>query len=215
MKKYLILPTILISTLSANNWEKFDLEKDPFTGKSAIAFINNSKDKPLGKNVKLIVRCGIKDYPEIIVDWNTFLHTEKVKMLESVISYDTKTEEIFTKSNADFEKEARKLGANDLLDAKGKYYSVSKDFKSMFYPELNELESNYKLSLKSKLYELVYKKTLVLKVASYNNNPMSATFNLSGLKELILPYKEQCQLPNEKENSEITNIMIENILKAY
>lgn len=212
MKKYLALITILISTLSANNWEKFNLEKDPFTGKNGIAFINNSKDKPLGKNVKLIVRCGIKDYPEIIVDWNTFLHTEKVKMLERVISYDPKTEEIFNKSNADFEKKVQNLGSN-LLDAKGKYYGVSRDFSSMFYPELDELESNYKLSLKSKLYELVNKKTLVLKVAPYNNNPISATFNLSGLKELIMPYKEQCQLPNEKENHEITSIMIENVLK--
>lgn len=214
MKKYLVLITILISTLSANNWEKLNLEKDPFTGKNGIAFINNSKDKPLGKNVKLIVRCGIKDYPEIIVDWNTFLHTEKVKMLERIISYDPKTEEIFNKSNANIEKEAQKVGAN-LLDIKGNYYPVSKDFKSIFYPQYDEFASNYKLSLKSKLYELVYKKTLVLKVAPYNNNPISATFNLSGLKELILPYKEQCQLPNEKENSEITNIMIENILKAH
>lgn len=215
MKKYLISITILISSLSANNWEKFDLEKDPFTGKNAIAFINNSKDKSSGKNIKLIVRCGTKDYPEIIVDWNTFLHTEKVKMLERVISYDTKTEEIFTKLNADFEKKAQKLGANDLLDAKGKYYPISKDFKSMFYPEIIELESNYKLNLKSKLYELVNKKTLVLKVAPYNSNPISATFNLSGLKKLILPYKEQCQLPNEKENREITDIMMENILKEF
>ncbi|MDD4329020.1 MAG: hypothetical protein PHD79_03635 [Aliarcobacter sp.] len=210
MKKYLALITILISTLSANNWEKLNLEKDPFTGKNGIAFINNSKDNPQGKNVKLIVRCGIKDYPEIIVDWNTFLHTEKVKMLERVVSYDKKTEEIFDKSNANLER----TGAN-LLDVKGNYYPVSKNFTSIFYPQFDELASNYKLSLKSKLYELVYKKTLVLKVAPYNNNPMNATFNLSGLKELIMPYKEQCQLPNEKENSEITNIMIENILKAY
>lgn len=214
MKKYLVLITILISTLSANNWEKLNLEKDPFTGKNGIAFINNSKDKPLGKNAKLIVRCGIKDYPEIIVDWNTFLHTEKVKMLERVVSYDKKNEEIFDKSNADFEEKVQRLGSN-LLDAKGKYYAVSRNFTSMFYPELDELESNYKLSLKLKLYELVNEKTLVLKVAPYNNNPISATFNLSGLKELIMPYKEQCQLPNEKEVNEMQILMIENLKKAY
>ena len=214
MKKYLALITILISTLSANNWEKINLEKDPFTGKNGIAFINNSKDKPLGKNLKLIVRCGIKDYPEIIVDWNTFLHTEKVKMLERIIGYDKKTEENSSKLNADFEKKVQSLGSN-LLDAKGKYYAVSRDFTSMFYPELDELESNYKLSLKSKLYELVNEKTLVLKVAPYNNNPISATFNLSGLKELIMPYKEQCQLPNEKEVNEMQIKMIENLKNAY
>jgi hypothetical protein len=214
MKKYLALITILISTLSANNWEKFNLEKDPFTGKNGIAFINNSKDKMLGENIKLIVRCVNEDYPEIIINWNTFLHTEKVKMLERVISYDKKTEEIFNKSNADFEKKVQSLGSN-LLDAKGKYYAVSRDYTSMFYPELDELESNYKLSLKSKLYELVNEKTLILKVAPYNNNSISATFNLSGLKELIMPYKEQCQLPNEKEVNEIQIKMIENLKKAY
>lgn len=208
MKKYLILPIILISTLSANNWEKFDLEKDPFTGKSAIAFINTSKDKSSGKNIKLIVRCGTKNYPEIIVDWNTFLHTEKVKMLERIISYDTKTEEIFTKINADFEKKAQKLGANDLLDATSTYYPVSKDFTSMFYPKLSEFVNN-ELSLKLKLYEIVNNKTLILKVAPYSNNPITATFDLSGLKKLIMPYKEQCQLPSEKEN----RILLENLLK--
>ena len=159
MKKYLILITILMSTLSANNWKKFDLEKDPFTGNKGIAFINNSKDKMLGENIKLIVRCVNEDYPEIIINWNTFLHTEKVKMLERVISYDKKTEEIFNKSNADFEKKVQSLGSN-LLDAKGKYYAVSKDFKSIFYPEIDELESNYPLNLRLKLYELVNNKTL-------------------------------------------------------
>jgi hypothetical protein len=156
----------------------------------------------------------IKDYPEIIVDWNTFLHTEKVKMLERIIGYDKKTEENSSKLNADFEKKVQSLGSN-LLDAKGKYYAVSRDYTSMFYPELDELESNYKLSLKSKLYELVNEKTLILKVAPYNNNSISATFNLSGLKELIMPYKEQCQLPNEKEVNEIQIKMIENLKKAY
>ena len=60
-----------MSTLSANNWKKFDLEKDPFTGNKGIAFINNSKDKMLGENIKLIVRCVNEDYPEIIINWNT------------------------------------------------------------------------------------------------------------------------------------------------
>ena len=214
MKKYLILITILMSTLSANNWKKINLKKDPFTGNKGIAFINNSKDKMLGENIKLIVRCVNEDYPEIIINWNTFLHTEKVKMLERVISYDKKTEEIFNKSNADFEKKVQSLGSN-LLDAKGKYYAVSKDFKSIFYPEIDELESNYPLNLRLKLYELVNNKTLILKIAPFNSNPIIANFNLSGLKELIIPYKEKCKLPNKMEADEIIKVMIQNIREAY
>lgn len=168
----------------------------------------------LGENIKLIVRCVNEDYPEIIINWNTFLHTEKVKMLERVISYDKKTEEIFNKSNADFEKKVQSLGSN-LLDAKGKYYAVSKDFKSIFYPEIDELESNYPLNLRLKLYELVNNKTLILKIAPFNSNPIIANFNLSGLKELIIPYKEKCKLPNKMEADEIIKVMIQNIREAY
>lgn len=135
-------------------------------------------------------------------------------MLERVISYDKKTEEIFNKSNADFEKKVQSLGSN-LLDAKGKYYAVSKDFKSIFYPEIDELESNYPLNLRLKLYELVNNKTLILKIAPFNSNPIIANFNLSGLKELIIPYKEKCKLPNKMEADEIIKVMIQNIREAY
>lgn len=214
MKKFLILISIFISTLSANSWKKINLETDSFTGKKGIAFINNSKDKVSGENIKLIIKCGNKDYPEIIVNWNTFLHTEKVKMLERIISYDTKIEDKITKLNEDTEKKAQNLGAS-LLDIKGNYYPVSKDFKSVFFPDINTIESNYKLSLKSKLYDLVNKKTLILKVAPYNNNSITATFNLSGLKELINPYKDICKLPDDKEADEITKLMLNNWKKIY
>ena len=214
MKKFLILISIFISTLSANSWKKINLETDSFTGKKGIAFINNSKDKVSGENIKLIIKCGNKDYPEIIVNWNTFLHTEKVKMLERIISYDTKIEDKITKLNEDTEKKAQNLGAS-LLDIKGNYYPVSKDFKSVFFADINTIESNYKLSLKSKLYDLVNKKTLILKVAPYNNNSITATFNLSGLKELINPYKDICKLPDDKEADEITKLMLNNWKKIY
>lgn len=60
------------------------------------------------------------------------------------------------------------------------------------------------------LYDIVSEKSLVLRIAPYNDNPMTVKFDLSGLKELIKPYKEVCHLPNKKEYSKIINTMLEN-----
>lgn len=207
---------MLSTIVSANNWEKINLGKDPFTGKEAVGFVNASKDKgKYGKNIELIVRCGQKSYPEILVNWNTFLDLEKVKMLERLVSFDKEYEEELTKIKASFQEELQKLG-KDILDTNGKYYKVSKDSLAMFYPDMtvDEVENN-ELELKRKLYDLANSKTLVLRIAPYQDNPRTATFELSGLNELILPYKDMCKLTTQSEALMISKKLEENARKRY
>lgn len=105
MKKVILIIAVASTIVSANNWKKIVFEKDPFTGKETIGFVNTSQQKgKLGENIKLIVRCGEKSYPEIIVDWNTFLHTEKVKMLERFIGHNKEREEERSTITAELEK---------------------------------------------------------------------------------------------------------------
>jgi hypothetical protein len=212
MRKILLL-VMLTSVLLASNWKKVVLDEDPFTGKKIVTFLNTSKTKgKLGKDITLIVRCGNNKYPEIFVEWNTFLHNKKVKMIERIVTHNKKHEDVKTKIQAEYQSKYQKLGYS-LVEAKGKYYTVSKDFTSLFYPENDTLKSNYELTLKTALYKLANEKALILRVAPYNDNPITAKFNLSGLQKIISPYKEVCHLPNEKEVLEMSKVMLSNLKK--
>ena len=205
MKSKILALSMIVTVLSASNWEKVIMDEDPFTGKKIVGFLNTSNTKEkLGENITLIVRCGNYDYPEIMVNWNTFLHNKKVKMLERIISH-----------NKEFEDKKSKIMSESQYDRMriADEYSVSKDFTSLFYPNNNTLKSNYKIELKTKLYSLVNDKTLVLRVAPYNDNPITAKFNLSGLKKIISPYKEICHLPNKDEYSKMIQKMTNNLTK--
>ena len=208
MRKILLL-VMLTSVLLANNWEKVVLDEDPFTGKKIVTFLNTSKTKgKLGKDITLIVRCGNNNYPEIFVEWNTFLHNKKVKMLERVVSYDKEKEAKITEITNELNLKLISIGAD--LMATGEDYAVSKDFTALFYPNVDTFKESYELKLKSQLYSLTKNKTLILRVAPYNDNPLTAKFNLSGLQKIISPYKEVCHLPNEKEYSKIIKTMLHN-----
>lgn len=210
----LLFLIIITTVVSANNWEKINLDKDPFIGKEIIAFVNTSKDKGrFGDNIKLIIKCSKNNYPEILIDWNTFLGTKEVKMLERILSYDKEMEEKFTELFAKSEENLKKIGES-YFTAYARSYTVSMDSKSLFYPANTELKSNYGHSLKVKLYNLVTNKTLLLKVAPYNDNYITASFELDGLKDIIEPYKETCQLINEQQNIELINKMISNTKKS-
>ncbi len=214
MKKSLCILVMLGTIVSANNWEKINLEKDSFTGKETIGFVNTSDARgKYGENIKLIIRCGAKENPEIMVDWNTFLHTQKVQMLERMIGYNQTREDRISRINSEAQTKLQDIGS-DLLET-GNYYRVSKDFTAMFYPEFKDYydSEDNELNLKGKLYDLTTHKVLVLKIAPYKDNPITAKFNLEGLNELILPYKDLCKLPDAKERLQMSERRVEKAMK--